>query len=358
MHATRWLWLYRPTLPSARAQSLQILHAACAMAGTGADVTVLAERSGEVSAAEVLAWAGLAPQPRLDLRLLRGGRTVSSLHYRLAVMRWARLGPGTVLVRRKRHLLALRRWLPAHIRVIVEAHEVARCVAQDAGFAGLSEQTVEREALRWSHGVVCNAPGTARLLQESHAVLPPLLVAPNASRSDRCVPREGSQDEALYLGSAHAWKGLMVAAEGAERAGVRLRVVGPMGQGSERLTQVGSVTVDAPISPREVPAALQRAGTFVLPASDTWFGRELTSPLKGWDYRAAGRPIVGADTPAVRAVAGPALVPYALDDVAQAAAAFVAARDHNALRDRAWQARVLRSWSDRAAEIRAFAEAL
>lgn len=103
-----------------------------------------------------------------------------------------------------------------------------------------------------------------------------------------------------------------------------------------------------PVAYGELPARLARFHALLLPLDDGLFGRRLTSPLKLWDYLATGLPIVAADLPTVRAVAGDLPHYYAPGDpasLARAVARALAART---------SPRRVRTWDDRAAEIEAF----
>jgi glycosyltransferase involved in cell wall biosynthesis len=53
---------------------------------------------------------------------------------------------------------------------------------------------------------------------------------------------------------------------------------------------------------RDVPRLLRDAAVTVIPLPDTAFGRYFTSPLKLFDYMAAGVPIVASDLPSLRDV--------------------------------------------------------
>ena len=69
---TRVLVLYRPRLPSLRAQAIQVTHAAHALAARGFAVTVLADRGGD---GDPLASFGLEPISGLDLRVAPSAHT-------------------------------------------------------------------------------------------------------------------------------------------------------------------------------------------------------------------------------------------------------------------------------------------
>ena len=76
-----WLWLYRPPVLGARAQAVQVLHTAAAVASTGRAVTVCCDPQGSVDAAAIRAHFGLPEAPTLRLRLLPRGRTAASVAF-------------------------------------------------------------------------------------------------------------------------------------------------------------------------------------------------------------------------------------------------------------------------------------
>jgi glycosyltransferase involved in cell wall biosynthesis len=97
----------------------------------------------------------------------------------------------------------------------------------------------------------------------------------------------------------------------------------------------------------EVAAQIAGCRALVLPLEDNSFGRQFTSPLKLWDYLASGAPIVAADLPTVREIAGDTPFYYPPGDVGGLVAALRAALHAPGPAPR------LRTWADRAAEIEA-----
>jgi hypothetical protein len=100
-----------------------------------------------------------------------------------------------------------------------------------------------------------------------------------------------------------------------------------------------------------VPAWLQGARVLLLPLADNLFGRQLTSPLKLWDYLAATAPIVAPRLPSVEeisALMGVPFIGYPPGDADALAAALT----------EAWSAPrrrpTVRTWAQRAQELSAF----
>jgi glycosyltransferase involved in cell wall biosynthesis len=85
----------------------------------------------------------------------------------------------------------------------------------------------------------------------------------------------------------------------------------------------------------------------VLPLEDNSFGRQFTSPLKLWDYLSTGIPIVAADLPTVREIAGDRPFYYPPGDVPGMVAAIRLALVSGP------RPRLVRTWADRAADLEA-----
>ena len=111
-----------------------------------------------------------------------------------------------------------------------------------------------------------------------------------------------------------------------------------------------------PVDHVAVPSALVDFSVLLLPLGRGLFGERLTSPLKVWDYMATGRPIVGANTAALRSAAGAAFEPYEPGNAQDFAAAIHRIQTDPKLAKERVKAAVLRTWDDRAAELEAFAD--
>ena len=55
----------------------------------------------------------------------------------------------------------------------------------------------------------------------------------------------------------------------------------------------------------EVPDVLAKSAALMLPLQDNLFGRQLTSPLKMWDYLACAAPIIAPDLPSIHPATHP-----------------------------------------------------
>ena len=116
--------LYRPRLPSSRAQSIQVLRTCHALASLGHTVTLLADRGEQPK----LLWKkmGLQPHPNLHLHVAPvRHKGMAGLWFRHMLSRWWNGVPGVVLVRDKRRLMqAVKTHGIQNHRIVIEAHEL------------------------------------------------------------------------------------------------------------------------------------------------------------------------------------------------------------------------------------------
>ncbi len=352
-----FFWLYRATAPSVRAQSIQVVNAAHALALRGHRVTlcVRAPAGDRPQPEEVLDAYGLESIPMLRLVVLPAGGTASSVGFRLAFARWVARNPGGVAVARSKRYAALAlRWFGGRFRLIVEAHEVDSRQAAERGLDPAGLLALERRVLAGSIGVVANCPGTLALLREAHPDLPPAVALHNATHPSRVRRPTGPGEDIGYVGSVLPEKDLETLAIAAGRMRRRVVVVGPQAAGG-----LAGVEAEGPIVHRAVPDRLARFRTLVLPLGTGLFGQRLTSPLKLWDYLASGRPIAGADTPALRDAAPAGSVAWWTPGDPSSLASVLERldRDESLRASLVAQARV-RTWAERAAELEAFVDAV
>lgn len=167
---------------------------------------------------------------------------------------------------------------------------------------------------RCAEVVVCSVG-----LAETKGRQRPVVLVPNAVDVDRFrrpMPRPSGLPPgpyAAYVGTVHSDRfdvDLAVAtAEVSRTAGGRLALVGPMLLGhteQQRLTDAGAVILGARPYP-EVPGYLQHAAVLVVPHIVDDFTMSL-DPIKLYEYRSVGRPVVStpvagfrdSDDPAIR----------------------------------------------------------
>src|SRR5204862_7553625 len=116
----------------------------------------------------------------------------------------------------------------------------------------------------------------------------------------------------IYVGQLYPWKGVDLLARAlAEVPRAELLIVGglpddPWRRGlARRAAELGvadRVRFSGPQPYARIPALLASADVALLPLAEGLIARCFTSPLKLFDYLAAGRPIVAVDFPTIREV--------------------------------------------------------
>jgi glycosyltransferase involved in cell wall biosynthesis len=111
----------------------------------------------------------------------------------------------------------------------------------------------------------------------------------------------------LYVGSLHKWKGLTVAFEASADLGVPFDIVGDAGglvvhREYCRHRNLAHVQFHGEVLPDQVGGFYQTGSICLLPLSDAEIARAYTSPLKLFEYLAAGRPVVAGDVPSLREI--------------------------------------------------------
>ncbi len=181
-----------------------------------------------------------------------------------------------------------------------------------------------RESLVWhgADGYVTITRGLAEDLEGRFGARPRLAIVPDGVRLEqRPCPRPAAgvasaeRPIAAYAGHLYAWKGVDVLLEalaglpeadglivgGHEREPDLARVKAL----ADRLGIASRVTFTGLVEPTKVPGLLSRASVLVLPNPASAISSRFTSPLKLFEYMAAGRPIVASDLPAMREVLTP-----------------------------------------------------
>lgn len=346
----RVLSLYRPALPGQRAQTIQVLHAAVALAARGHAVTLLADRAPGADPSTALAELGLVAPPTLDLAVAPSAHPgLAGLWFRAAVLRWALGPPGVVLARDRRRLVRLLPWLRRH-RVVVEAHGLDSALAAERGEDPAPHLAVEAAAARAASAFVANCEGTLLAWERAHEGALPARRAAIHNGTSPGRRREARLPSPVLraVGSLRAYKGVEQLARAAALLPLPLELVG----GSEaEIAAIGehpNLRALPPVPYTAVPDLLADSAALLLPLADNLFGRELTSPLKLWDYLATAAPVVAPALPSVLRVAARAPVPLHLhrpadpEDLARAVREALAAPP---------RAPFVRSWEERAAEL-------
>jgi len=293
-------------MPTEKAHGISIAHMCAAFAAEGGHVKLVVPTRRNLIVEDVFSYYGV-PQS-FSVRLISSidfvGRGWTHPFFffiqRLCFVRAARragIDRGIIYTREPEIVAA---FAETHT-VVYEAHRWPR------GFAGwLTALFIRKAAL-----VVCNSHGTESAVRK--AGIPQTIVAPNGFDPalfaqpvpDRSVLSLPEGVVALYVGSAAPWKGIGIvraAARELTASGVSIAIVG----NDAPVEREGVLVELGRISPCRVPAYLQSADILLLPNTKVSEESErFTSPIKLFEYLAAGKAIVASDLPSIREILGP-----------------------------------------------------
>lgn len=351
-------------IPSLAANSIQVMRMADAFAGLGHDVTLLVPSGrgelGELQITDVRAFYGVSTSFRIARAPTPGGGRWAEMLFALAARQHATAGAkgrswDLIL---SRHALSTVLLVRAGIRHVYEAHHLRLRGRVDHWLLpALRSPTVER--------VVAIAETLAVELANHGVPRARILVAPDAGPDalpagpdPRGEPRPaGTTLRCLYAGSLDPLKGLPTLLAAAEALPeVEFLLLGHCGSELTSNRVPANVRLSGAVPPMAVMAELGAADVLLLPHAAAAAARYL-SPLKLFEYLAAGRAIVASDLPAFREILthdeNALLVPP--DDPGALAQAIALLGRDPALRARlASAARVLaaqHTWRGRAAKI-------
>ena len=318
--------------PLERANGIQTMETCHALATRGNEVRLVVRPDTHSPARDPLEYYGLPPRKRLVVeRAPSAGpqfaRRVAYLSFALGrAMGAAR---ADVLMTRDlgtAHLLA---GVPRTLRapVVFESHGYAPDVA--AAMPGLVStatapsarklgRLAAREAAVWrgADGYVTITAALARTLVEKFGGRERVAVVPDGVRASAIgdwAPLPEHQSPVVgYAGHLYPWKGADVLLDAIARApGVAALIAGGHEAEGDRarlearaaaLGITDRVEFTGHVAPSKVAGVLRRATILALPNPASAISTDFTSPLKLFEYMAAGRPIVSSDLPAIREV--------------------------------------------------------
>ncbi len=177
------------------------------------------------------------------------------------------------------------------------------------------QRLAAREEYVWRHaeGYITITQGLADDLIRRFGARPHLAVVPDGMRWPPNPPAALPQEPIVgYAGHLYAWKGVDVL--------LRALALAPEARGlivgghdkepdlarvkalAQELGIADRVTFTGLVDPAQVPSHLSRAMILALPNPASAISTHFTSPLKLFEYMAAGRPIVASDLPSIREV--------------------------------------------------------
>jgi glycosyltransferase involved in cell wall biosynthesis len=323
------LYVFPEPLPLDRARGIQTVYTLRSLAAQGID-TVLAHvpAAGDPFAAcsiekpanvELMAVSHRLPWPlaRIHSNSIFVARLARRVH-------WCEI--GAVMARHLKVARALLLRYP-QLPLAYEAHEVfadTAAVHRSARVAELERFVIERAAV-----LIANSQATASRLRERYAGAGKIVVIPNGVDVPPSIPDKDwahAGDHIVYAGSFFGWKGVddLVAAA-RDLAGMQITLMGGDDASIERLRGIASrwgtgggtgegtgewkgegkggarLDFTGRLSHQRVQAALIPACIAVLPnraEPDSAF----TSPIKLFEYMAAGCALVASDLPSVREI--------------------------------------------------------
>jgi glycosyltransferase involved in cell wall biosynthesis len=326
----RIVYLADIRFPLERANGIQTFETCHALASRGHEVTLVVRPDTARPARDPFAFYG---QPRAaSLDIVRAPVPVAPLR-RAAYLAFATRAalsrrPDLIFTRDLGAAAALVR-IPRAARapVVYESHgyapEVSRALPQLlAGAPTPSKAKLarleRREGRVWrrAEAYVTITAVLASELADRYGSRPRVAVVPDGVRLPRdrqFEPRPLARPPVVaYAGHLYPWKGVDVLVDALARLdGVRGLIVGghPGERDAARVAHrisshaIGDrVTMAGLVAPGEVAAHLARADVLVLPNTSTSISERYTSPLKLFEYMAAGRPVVVSDLPAIREV--------------------------------------------------------
>jgi len=375
----RLLYTFPEPLPLERARGLQVVQTVAALGRAGVDVTLAfapVRGPGGAFGAHVDPFAHYAIARPAGVTLAAVPRSLpwpfSGVHSnRLYFANLQRncakgLAAGPVFVRHLKLAANIARRLPEAC-FVYEAHEVFGDTATPARRE--ENRVLERTVIAAAGAVIANSAATARRLEALYGGPALLAVVPNGVARPDALPDKPWADAArhiVYAGSFFPWKGVGELVDAAARLpGCHIALIGGEPQ---RIAEMeascspdGAVIEFAGRLPHTaVMARLAGACIAVLPnREDT--DSAFTSPIKLFEYMAAGCAIVASDLPALREVLGENEAVWVKPGDAAALAAGIQALASDPQRARALGERVrLRSgeftWDARGSRVKAVLE--
>jgi glycosyltransferase involved in cell wall biosynthesis len=305
------LYVFPEPLPLDRARGIQSVHTVAAIARQGIAVVLAhvpaaddpftgyaVERPSNVSLLPIshrLPW----PLSRVHSNRVFASRLVRQVHS---------AGIGAIVARHLKAARFLLDQLP-RIPLVYEAHEVfADTVSPASRVAEVAE--LERSVVSRAAGLIANSGATATRLAERYQLEKPIHVIPNGVEyPDTVAERDWNQAarHVIYAGSFFGWKGVddLIAAAGG-LSGFHIKLLGGDQASIARLRGASvpggaELEFTGRVSHRDVARELQQACIAVLPNRadpDSAF----TSPIKLFEYMAAGCALVVTDLPSLHEI--------------------------------------------------------
>ncbi len=326
------LWVFSDIrFPSPRANGIQVVKTAHALATRGREVRLVVRHSDPRPTEVILPEFGVEPVPRLHVdRLIVGHAPNSSFIPRLRY-----LTQSLLMARRasKHGALVLTRDLQlADLLLRVrcsnlsyEAHAVEAVMYDERHrLYGLSSEPSpskrrrienrERRVWTGASGFIATTQGILSTFERLFGARPRTAVVPNGcdTPKDREFTPPSGDHRIVYAGQLYPWKGVDVLVQAFARLSKgELVIVGGLKgesdfdriQGLARSLDLGDrVKFPGSLPQKDVARELARATVVVAPFLKSAMTSEHTSPIKAFEAMAAGRPLLISDTDASREI--------------------------------------------------------
>lgn len=336
------LYLADIRFPLERANGIQTMETCHALAERGHAVSLVVRPDSQAPPRDPFEYYGLPRTDRLVIERapVSGPAAARRLGYlAFAAGRAAGRARADLVLTRDLGVAAMLCRMPRTLRppLVFESHgyapEVAAALPELVATAGAASprklaRLARREARVWrdADGYVTITAGLAQELSARHGSRPRVVVVPDGARPEDGVrlkdeetrPYSGDRENepglplVAYAGHLYPWKGVEILLEAlALVSSSRGLIVGGhpaepdlarVKAAAARLGLDPRVTFTGLVEPARVAGFLRQADVLVLPNPASAISSRYTSPLKLFEYLAAGRPIVASDLPAVREV--------------------------------------------------------
>lgn len=210
------------------------------------------------------------------------------------------------------------------VPVVFEAHDIFHLSFQEENNLRCFRNRMKHNRLKRRETFVLNSAGsvisiTSHLLKrmrDESGVGFPENIAPDGTAFAGLFEEKKldlSDNRIFYIGSFQPWKGVNLLIEALKYPGMgELVLVGPMNGKekeelsliSKRLGVLNKVSFRGPVAPSGISSLLKEVNFVAVPNGNDLRSRLFTSPLKLFDYMAAGAAIIASDHPSIREVLG------------------------------------------------------
>lgn len=317
--------------PSPRANGIQVVKTAHALAARGLDVRLVVRNSDPRATEVILPEFGVEPGSKLRVDRLEVGhaRNVTFLprlrYLTRSVLLARRLSnTGVSIVTRDLQLADVLLRL-GRLNLTYEAHAVEAIMYDerhqlyglDAAPSPAKRRRIEnRERRVWlgSRGFVATTRGILNTFERLFGARQHMAVIPNGCDvpRDRVFTQPSPEGRIVYAGQLYPWKGVdvLVRAFAQVPSGELVIVGGLKGEGDFDRVQAlalelglgDRVRFTGSLKQKDVARELAQATVAVAPFLKTAMTSDHTSPIKAFEAMAAGRPLLISDTDAAREI--------------------------------------------------------